>query len=339
MQDFPTDGADDLAALQAYSALYTDGEPSFEAITFLLREAIGTEMAMLSLTDEFHQLFRASHGLSVRGVPHDIALCAYMPQCTETLMVEDTNSHRDLHQNPIVTGAPFVRSFLGAPIKSPDGTMVGTIAAAGTTTRGFNEAHRSALDLAAGLVTELVSLRNQIEDLNPTPVLVDRRRWDTMLQAELASGGERPIVGLAEVDNFQEIAKRHGSEIADAMLDWIMECATEMTPPDGRLSRLGESSFGFTLPDMSAAAARKLVRNLQEIAVDIVAEVTSDRTTERTISCVLSRPGLNEPVNLCWDRMMMGLDQAGESGPAAFIDLIDLSELGSDQAAQMSQAG
>jgi len=319
--DFNDSSADDLAELVAFSALYTEGEPAFEAITHLVRESLGTELAILSLKDEFHQWFKSSFGLSVRGVPYDVALSAYIPQLEEVVTIQDTAGDPLMGTNPIVTGAPFVRSYLGYPIFADDGQLVGTIAAAGTAVRGFTDGQSAALGHAATLVNELLNLRQSLERLDPTPVLVDRRRWDTMLQAELSAGGERPIVGLAEFDGYAAFADRHGSETTQAMMDWIMECATEMSPPDGRLSRLGEASFGFTLPDMSAAAARKLVQNLQDIVVDIVAEVTSDRTTPASITCVLSQPGENEPVNTCWDRMMLGLDQAKEAGAGAFIDL------------------
>lgn len=335
-EDFHDTSADDLAELLAYSELFTEGEPAFEAITHLVRESVGTELAILSLKDEFHHWFKSSFGLSVRGVPHDVALAAYIPQMTEVVNVQDTAGDPLLGTNPIVTGAPFVRSYIGYPIFAEDGQLIGTIAAAGTGVRGFTDGQSTALAHAATLVAEMLTLRQSLETLNPTPALVDRRRWDTMLQAELSAGQERPIVGLAEIDGFIQFSERHGSETTSAMLDWIMECATEMSPPDGRLSRLGEASFGFTLPDMSPAAARKLVQNLQDIVQDIVAEVTSDRTTPASITCVLSRPAENEPVNACWDRMMMGLDQAKDAGPGAFIDLM---ECASGQSVPSAQAG
>ncbi len=251
----------------------------------------------------------------------DVALCAYLPDMEEPVAIDDTLRHDAMRSNPLVTGAPFVRSFLSHPIRGDDGMILGTIAAAGTAPRGFNDAHLASVAQAARLVGELLTLRKAMGAMSTSPVLVDRRRFENMLQAELSGGGDRPIVGLAKIDNFHEISSRYGSDSATAILDWIMECATEMSPPEGRLSRIGDRTFGFTLPDMSAAAAGKLVRALQELVGDVVTEVTGDEQSTGSLSCVLSQPEANEPVNACWDRMMMGLDQAEETGTGCFVDL------------------
>ena len=314
--------ADDIAELRAYSALYTDGEPSLDALTHLLRASTGADIAMVTLLDEHHQWFKSAQSLSVSGVPHDVVYCAYVPQLDEVCEVTDALECADFKDNPLVSGSPFVRSFLGAPIVS-EGCAIGTVSILGTTPRSFDHADRDALQHASTVITELLMARQAFEQLNPQPVLVDRRRWDTMLQAELANGRGHPIVGLAEVNNYRDLASDFGPDMAEDLLNAVMQCATEMSPPDGRLSRLGENIFGFTLPDMSPTAATKLVKSLQQIVTDMAYEVSPDTTATSSISCVLSRPGVNEPVNACWDRMMMGLDQAKEDGNSAFVDMID----------------
>jgi GGDEF domain-containing protein len=306
----------------ACGANFSESDTALDAVTFLLRKSCATNIAMLSLVDECHEWFKATCSLSASGVAHDLQYCVDAPVLDHLLEASDAASDMAMRDNPLVVGAPFVRSYLGHPIKSQGGALMGVVGIATTDMRDFRPAERGAVGQAAMLVAELISLRKTLKALDPQPVVLDRQRLEAMLQAELASGRGHPIVGLAEIANYSEVVRDYGQQTAEKLLDAVMQCASEMAPPHGRLSRLGDTFFGFTLPDMSPSAAAKLVRSLQEIVTDMVVEVGPDVSASSTICCVLSQPEMGEPISACWDRMIMGLDQAKETGPAALVDMI-----------------
>ena len=159
-----------LQALQATQLLDTDPDPRFDRITRLAANSLGTEMAFVSLLDDKRQWFKSCVGLDLTETPRDIAFCNYTIQSDEMLIVLDAKRDVRFADNPLVTGAPFIRFYAGAPLITQDGQALGTLCVLDTKPRdSFDETERDILrDLALGVMTEIENdiRERQVQDLS-----------------------------------------------------------------------------------------------------------------------------------------------------------------------------
>ena len=74
------------------------------------------------------QWFKSIQGLDADQTPRSCAFCAHVVQRKETegvLVVPDATKDFRFAQNPLVTGGPKIRFYAGAPLKSPEGAVLG----------------------------------------------------------------------------------------------------------------------------------------------------------------------------------------------------------------------
>jgi len=117
-----------LLTLRDYRILDTPADPRFDALTELTATALGVPIAIITLVDEHRQWFKSRIGLDVPQTARDVAFCGDTIQSDEVLVVPDTTVDRRFVGTPLVTGAPQIRFYAGAPIKVGD-QRIGTLAA------------------------------------------------------------------------------------------------------------------------------------------------------------------------------------------------------------------
>ena len=146
------------AALAALNILDSDAEPAFDRITQLARALSGADMAVVSLLDDQRQWFKSRAGLDVCQTPRDQAFCAHAVLSERTLWVEDARQDPRFRENPLVTGAPFIRFYAGAPISS-GGVRLGTLCVFDPRPQAYDAAFDAQLRSLAAMVDELLELR------------------------------------------------------------------------------------------------------------------------------------------------------------------------------------
>jgi signal transduction histidine kinase len=107
----PVNEAHRLSALRQCGILDTEAEPLFDGIVTLARTLFDTPMANVSLVDSDRQWFKACCGTDQRETPRDHAFCGFA-------VMDDS---------PLVTGDPWVRFYVGAPLILADGFRVGAL--------------------------------------------------------------------------------------------------------------------------------------------------------------------------------------------------------------------
>ena len=145
-----------LGALRAYHVLDTAPQPSFDRITTLVARVLDVPIALVSLIDDERQWFKSCVGLGVGQTDRDVAFCAYAIHEDTTLVVTDAAEDHRFRDNPLVTGAPFIRAYAGAPLITPAGLRLGTLCAIDPRPRAFTAAQLATLrDLADIVIDEL----------------------------------------------------------------------------------------------------------------------------------------------------------------------------------------
>lgn len=134
--ELPTNEADRLEELYRLKMLDTDFELLFDLLTSLAAKTCGAPIAAISLVDSHRQWFKSIHGLPVRETGRDEAFCAHAILNNEPMIVNNALEDERFQDNPLVTGDPKIRAYLGIPLTF-NHQNVGTLCVIDTQPREF----------------------------------------------------------------------------------------------------------------------------------------------------------------------------------------------------------
>jgi diguanylate cyclase (GGDEF)-like protein/PAS domain S-box-containing protein len=124
----PTHEAARLAALKALGVLDSPAEAEFEALVRVASAVCEVPISLISLVDQDRQWFKANVGLpGVRETARDVAFCAHAIQGDALLEIPDAAEDARFTDYPLVTQAPKIRFYAGAPIRLSGGHIAGTL--------------------------------------------------------------------------------------------------------------------------------------------------------------------------------------------------------------------
>ena len=118
-----------LEALHHTAMLDSESEQPFDYLVDLARYFFNVPIALVSLIDENRQWFKACVGLEgVTQTARDVSFCTHAIKHSDDVYVV-LNAKKDplFKHNPLVTAAPHIRFYAGAPITSEDGYKLGTL--------------------------------------------------------------------------------------------------------------------------------------------------------------------------------------------------------------------
>jgi len=148
-----------LQALRDYAILDTAPEQAFDRITRLAATVFAVPIAIVSLVDAERQWFKSSVGLDVCETHWDVAFCPHAILTEEVMIVPDTAADPRFAANPLVTGAPHIRFYAGAPLRTASGFHLGTLCIIDRVPREFGAAQAAMLADFAAIVSEAMEER------------------------------------------------------------------------------------------------------------------------------------------------------------------------------------
>ena len=147
-----------LTALHELDLLDTAPEPGFDDIVAIAKALTGAETALISLIDAERQWFKARICLDVHETPRSLAFCDHAIRDRDVMVVLDATRDPRFASNPLVTGAPHIRFYAGAPIHTVEGHAIGTVCVLDPVARSsFDGA--AALAAVARQASSLIELR------------------------------------------------------------------------------------------------------------------------------------------------------------------------------------
>ncbi len=149
-----------LHALYELSILDTVREQSYDDIAQLAITICNVPIAVVSLVDKNRQWFKTCVGLDVTETSRDIAFCAHaILNPTEILEVEDATRDVRFFDNALVTGAPGIRFYAGAPLVTKTGFALGTLCVIDYQPKRLTDEQKKSLMILANQVVKLLELR------------------------------------------------------------------------------------------------------------------------------------------------------------------------------------
>lgn len=146
--------AERLAALRALLILDTPPEARFDRITGFAAREFDVPTVLISLVDENRQWFKSRFGLEACETPRDISFCGHAIVQDETLVINNAIEDARFADNPLVTDAPFIRFYAGAPLVLPTGQTMGTLCLISPQPRKYDALDRAIHHALRDLVVE-----------------------------------------------------------------------------------------------------------------------------------------------------------------------------------------
>lgn len=147
-------------ALAEHDILDAEPDASLTHIVELTARLLRAPAAFVSFVDRDRQVFHAKTGLSLCETDRDVAFCARTIAQADILVVLDATQDPRFRDNPLVTGAPFIRFYAGMPLRTRDGHTIGTLCLAGPEPRrAFTRRDKRTLTDLAQIVLDRLELR------------------------------------------------------------------------------------------------------------------------------------------------------------------------------------
>jgi two-component system sensor histidine kinase/response regulator len=183
----PDNEADRLEALRCLLILDTPPEESFDELTALASYICQVPIAIISLIDEKRQWFKSKIGVSLCATDREVSFCAQTILQRDLFVVADALSDERFADNPLVTSAPGIRFYAGAPLVTPEGHALGALCVIDRQPRELSAEQGTALRTLSHVVVTQLRLRRD---------LLERQRAEAELRqvtarVELAVRGSR----------------------------------------------------------------------------------------------------------------------------------------------------
>ncbi|MEL0620604.1 ATP-binding protein [Psychrobacter proteolyticus] len=122
-QSYPVavDESERINKLKKYQVLNEDDEPAFDRLVALAKLFFDVPVVTITFMDEETQYLKPACTFdnepdSICTTSRDIAFCNYTILSDDVFIVPDTLKDSRFSQNPMVTGSPYLRFYVGAPI-------------------------------------------------------------------------------------------------------------------------------------------------------------------------------------------------------------------------------
>ena len=149
-----------LAALHELGVLDTAADRELDVITRLAADRFDTAIALVSLVDVDRQWFKSRHGLDATETCRRHSFCGHTIASEAIMVVADASADPRFAANPLVTGAPHIRFYAGAPLVLASGHRIGTLCVIDPAPRdGFTTREADILSLMASQVVALLESR------------------------------------------------------------------------------------------------------------------------------------------------------------------------------------
>lgn len=152
-----------LSALQSTGLLDSPPEKAFDRFTYLASRMLDIPVSLVSLVDKDRQFFKSSVGLkddlaTSRETPISHSFCQHVVATGERLVVNDTKNDSRVRDNPAVDEYG-VATYMGVPLKTQDGHVLGTLCAMSSDTREWTEHEIETIECIASMVLDEIELR------------------------------------------------------------------------------------------------------------------------------------------------------------------------------------
>ena len=173
---------DRVSALRQYNILDTPAEHEFDNITKLASLVCNVPIAVISLVDEERLFFKALTGIEPVQISKELSFTQQTILADGILEVPDALDDERFKVHPLVTGAPGLRFYAGAPLIDENGFKLGAICVFDTKPNRLTAEQKTGLEILAREIITNMTLRKKTAELN-----VNTQRFEDLLNLSTIS--------------------------------------------------------------------------------------------------------------------------------------------------------
>lgn len=254
-----------LQALHSLNILDTTSEERFDCITRVAQNLFNVPMVSVSLIDSEREWFKSKYGLQFKETPREISFGGHAILQDEIMIVGDTLNDVRFNDNPLVTGKPEIRFYLGCPLKIQGQFNIGTLSLIDHKPQWFNNTDLTIIkDLAATVEAEF-DIFNQatIDDLTQ---LANREGLISLGKQIIkrCNQFDKSILLLYfDLNRFKFINDNYGYDEGDNLLKIFSQQLLKNFRRTDAVARLGGDKFCVLCPGMKTEHIPDIVKRFQ----------------------------------------------------------------------------
>ncbi|BDI60019.1 HWE histidine kinase domain-containing protein [Qipengyuania nanhaisediminis] len=279
---------DRLTVLGSYGMDGLQDDDELNRLAAFAANLCGTGIALVSIVEEERQRFLAHEGIEETETPRSWSFCAHAMLGSQPTIIRDARENPMFAENPLVTGAPFIRFYAGIPLISSEGAPLGTLCVIDPNPKpeGLNDLQMEGLEVLG------IAVLRRLEAF----------RQSNRAVAAIEAGAERLQFVL---DSVPDIA---WSAAPGPVFDYFNARFTEITgqPP----CKSVEDWSKVIHPDDYEASASKFAHAAETATV--FEDQWRLRQADGSYRYVLSRaiPSTNDPATARWYGTLTDIDDA-----------------------------
>ncbi|MBA8915126.1 GAF domain-containing protein [Methylorubrum thiocyanatum] len=221
-----------LAALRSYGILDTPPEEAFDGIVRLATRLCLTPVGLVSFVAADRQWFKARIGFPSCETDLDRSVCKFALAEPDLLVVPDLAADLRTAANPLVTGEPFIRFYAGAPLRMPDGQVLGSLCVIDTVPRpaGLSPEQRDDLRTLADQVVTQLLMRRAVADRDQV-VAFQAAELRRAHRLDVVAAASSALLTAEDPSAVLEPILRDGAEA----LGFDRACLYDVSPDGGHL--------------------------------------------------------------------------------------------------------
>ncbi|MDD3576368.1 MAG: PAS domain S-box protein [Halothiobacillus sp.] len=191
----PTNETERLRVMRELDFLNEKSNDFFLRKLKIIRRVFGVPIALIALTDAYHQRIKAVLGLNIELIDRELALCSYAQTPPyDPLVIPDTRLDPRSRDSEMVTGAYGVRFYAGAALVLDEQFAVGTLCIMDTEPRSFSADEQILLQDFALNLTEVLQARLDAERS------AELQRQNARVGLELNTVLQTAAIGIIRID-------------------------------------------------------------------------------------------------------------------------------------------
>lgn len=291
-----------LAAIELLKADEHERDEILAKMTQLTGKTLGIGTSFISILDGEKQYLKAPYALPVvvRETRRQDAFCLLTVAANDIVVCHDMRLDPRFRENPFVHGEPYIRFYAGAPLRSRDGVIIGTLCLIDTAPHGFTDEQTATFRILAGLVSAFLEAWHNIGYIDAVTLLPNRQRLMNdlrLLSAPGATGRYRLMLfDCIDMPFAYEIARSLGMTVVEDMLRDMATLLRLKLEWHDTLYNVATGRYAVIMEDAGSLSPAIITERLAGLSAHISTQINID--LHITAGLVSFAPGEFDPTEI-----------------------------------------
>lgn len=201
MSDYKND-IERLKALISYDIMDTPEDVNLNSLAQLVSVICNTPAAIISFIDDKRQWYKAKVGVTNSEVAYEETICQYVVADKEMLEIPNTLDDKRLTDHPHVHCENGVRFYIGVPLFSDNGHIVGTVCTFDSIPKKLSDEQKNALKIIASHTMHLLDVsKKNIELTQEVKNILEEKIQEAKQEIKTTEAAYNTLFGAIDKSN------------------------------------------------------------------------------------------------------------------------------------------